>query len=45
MQVKIDMKCMQTNFGGCGYYGFGDFVFLLFAIEMAKFSLQTMEYM
>ena len=29
MQVKIDMKCMQTNFGGCGYYGFGDFVFFI----------------
>ena len=24
MQVGIDVKCMHTNFGGCGYFGFGD---------------------
>ena len=24
MQVGIDVKCMYTSFGGCGYYGFGD---------------------
>ena len=24
MQVGIDVKCMYTNFGGCGLYGFGD---------------------
>ena len=24
MQVDIDVKCMYTNFGGCGYFGFGD---------------------
>ena len=23
MQVEVDMKCMQTNFGGCGLIGFG----------------------
>ena len=24
MQVGIDVKCMHTNFGGCGLSGFGD---------------------
>ena len=24
MQVEIDVKCMHTNFGGCGLSGFGD---------------------
>ena len=23
MKVEVDMKCMQTNFGGCGLFGFG----------------------
>ena len=23
MQVGVDVKCMHTNFGGCGYSGFG----------------------
>ena len=23
-QVGIDVKCMHTNFGGCGLFGFGD---------------------
>ena len=23
MQVGMDVKCMYTSFGGCGYYGFG----------------------
>ena len=24
MLVGIDIKCMHTNFGGCGYFNFGD---------------------
>ena len=24
MQVVVDFKCMHTNFGGCGFFGFGD---------------------
>ena len=24
MQVGVDVKCMQTNFGGCDLFGFGD---------------------
>ena len=26
MHVGVDVKCMHTNFGGCGYFGFGDIV-------------------
>ena len=25
MQVEVDLKCMQANFGGCGLSSFGDF--------------------
>ena len=25
MQVEVDVKCMQTNFDGCGFFGFRDF--------------------
>ena len=25
MQAEVDMKCLQTNFGGCSLSGFGDF--------------------
>ena len=32
MQVEVDVKCMQTNFGGCGLSGFG---------VMAPFSLPS----
>ena len=24
MRVGIDVTCMHTKFGGCGYFGFGD---------------------
>ena len=23
MQVEVDVKCMETNFGGCGFFGIG----------------------
>ena len=44
MQVEVDLKRMQTNFGGRGIFGFGDFAPFLFAIKTAKISLQTMDY-
>ena len=25
MQVEVDLKHMQINFGGCGFFGFRDF--------------------
>ena len=24
MQVGVDVTCMHTNFGGCGFFSFGD---------------------
>ena len=35
MQVGIDVKCMQTNFGGHGLSGFGDIA----TFKNSKFSL------
>ena len=29
MQVGVDVKCMHTNFDGCGLSGFGDFAHFL----------------
>ena len=37
MQVGIDVKCMYTNFGGCGLSGFGDKIRLL-SIKVEKFN-------
>ena len=44
MQVEVDLKHMQTNFGGRGIFGFGDFAPFSFAFKTAKISLQTMDY-
>ena len=35
MQLGIDVKCMHTNFGGCGLFGFGDIA----TPKNSKFSL------
>ena len=35
MQVGIDVKCMHTNFGGCGLSGFGD---NLLSLKVEKFN-------
>ena len=43
MQIEGDLKCMQTNFGGHGFFGFGDFA-LFVCFKTAKFSLSTMDY-
>ena len=43
-QVEIDVKCMQTNFGGHDHYGFGNFACFSFAFKMAKFPFQTTDY-
>ena len=44
MQVEVDVKCMQTDFGGRDLSGFGDFAHFLFAFKTAKISLPTMDY-
>ena len=37
MQVGIDVKCMHTNFGGRGLFGFGDKI-SLGSIKVEKFN-------
>ena len=37
MQVGIDVKCMHTNFGGCGLFAFGDKISLK-SMVMEKFN-------
>ena len=37
MQVEVDVKCMQANFGGCDLSGFGDTV----TLKNGHFSLST----
>ena len=38
MQVEVDVKHMQTIFGGCGRFGFGDFAPFCLPSNLAKFS-------
>ena len=40
MQVGIDVTCMHTNFGGCGFFGFGDIAIS----KTAKFPFLSMDY-
>ena len=40
MQVGMNVKCMYTNFGGCGYSGFGDIA----TFKTANFPFLTMGY-
>ena len=44
MQVEVDMKCMQTNFGGRGLFGFGDFAHFCLPSNLTKFPFLTMDY-
>ena len=44
MQVEVDVKCMQINFGGHGVFGFGDIAPFSLPSRMAKISLRTMDY-
>ena len=44
MQVEVDVKCMQTNFGGCGLFGFGVMAPFCLPLKTAKISLWTMDY-
>ena len=37
MQVEVDLKCMQTNFGGRGFSSFGDFASFCLASKQTKF--------
>ena len=44
MQVEVDMKCMQTNFGGRGLSSFGVMAPFCLPSKTAKISLRTMDY-
>ena len=37
MQVGIDVTCMHTNFGGRGFFGFGDKI-SLWSIKVENFN-------
>ena len=44
MQVEVDMKCMETNFGGHGLSGFRDFALFRLPSKVDKFPFQIMDY-
>ena len=44
MQVGVDVKRMETNFGGSGLSGFGFMAPFCLPSKMAKISLLTMDY-
>ena len=44
MQVEVDVKCMETNFGGHDISGFGDFAPFCVTSKTTKFPFQTMDY-
>ena len=43
MQVGVDLKCMQTKFGGRGFSGFGDLAHFWLPSNLTKFPFRTME--
>ena len=40
MQVEVDVKCMQTDFGGRDLSGFGDFTHFCLPSKQPKFPFQ-----
>ena len=44
MHVEGDMKCMETNFGGHSFSGFGELVHFLLPLKTANFPFRTMDY-
>ena len=44
MQVEVDVKHMQTNFGGRGLFDFGVMAPFCLPSKTAKISLRTMDY-
>ena len=40
MQVEVDVKCMETNFGRHDIFGFRDFAPFLNAFKTAKFPFE-----
>ena len=44
MQVEVDVKCMETNFGGHDIPSFRDFAPFSNTFKTAKIPFQTMDY-
>ena len=44
MQVEVDVKCMETNFGECGFSGIGVMAPYCLPSKTVKISIQTMDY-
>ena len=44
VQVEVDLKCMQINFGGCGLSGFGVMATFVCLQKWPKFPFQTVDY-
>ena len=42
MQIEVDVKCIQTNFGGRGFAGFGD-IATFHLQKWPNFPLRIME--
>ena len=42
MHVEVDVKCMETNFGGWGLSGFGVMALFCLPSKTGKISLRTM---
>ena len=39
-QVEVDVKCMQTDFGGCDLSGFGDIATFMLPSKQPKFPFR-----
>ena len=44
MQVEVDVKCMETNFGECGFSSIGVMAPYCLPSKTAKISLRAMDY-
>ena len=44
MQVEVDVKCMETNFGRHSFSDFGDFTPYLLPSKTANLPFPTMDY-
>ena len=42
MQVEVDVKCTETNFGGCDFFGIGVMAPYCLPSKTAEISLRAM---
>ena len=43
-EVEVDVKCMETNFGGCDFFGIGVMAPYCLPSKTAEISLRAMDY-